>query len=149
MDAAFPALHDDLVIILKKVFKHCLNTRNIDEKKLIENDFNLNLLDKCSVTFSNDELRQQYDEIKEMEQIILVFISKVRQNIDNKFDLETIDLYQDALSSIGYATKYMKDVHKTILKLKDSDNEYLINIYGEFKKILVQLYKNILTIIDR
>lgn len=149
IDAAFTALHDDLVSILKRVFKHCLNTRNIDEKKIIESDFNLNLLDQYFVLYSNDELRIQYDEIKEIEQLILVFVTKIRQNIDNKYDLDILDLYQESLSSIVYATKYMKDVHKTIWKLKDSDNEYLINIYTEFKKILIQLYQNVLTIIGR
>ena len=149
IDATFPALHEDLVMMLKRVFKHCLNTRNIDEKKVIESDFNLNLLDKNTKIYSNDELRLQYDEIKQIEQQLLVFISKVRQNIDNEFDLETLDLYQEALSSIVYATKYMKDAHKTIWKLKESDNKYLINIYKEFKKILVELYKNILKIIDK
>ena len=114
VDATFPALQQDLILILKRVFKHCLNTRNIDEKKLIENDFNLNLLDKYTVVFSNDELRLQYDEIKEIEQLLLVFMTKVRQNIDNNFDFEKLNLYQESLSSIAYATKYMKDVHKTI-----------------------------------
>ena len=147
--ATFPALQQDLILILKRVFKHCLNTRNIDEKKLIENDFNLNLLDKYTVIFSNDELRLQYDEIKEIEQLLLVFMTKVRQNIDNKFDFDKLNLYQESLSSIVYATKYMKDVHKTIWKLKDSDNKYLINLYADFKKILIQLYRNVLSMIDR
>lgn len=149
IDATFPALHEDLILILKRVFKHCLNTRNIDEKKLIENDYNLNLLDKYTVVFSNDELRSQYDEIKEIEQLLLVFMTKVRQNIDNKFDFDKLNLYQESLSSIVYATKYMKDVHKTIWKLKDSDNKYLINVYADFKKILIQLYRNVLSMIDR
>lgn len=149
IDAAFSALYDDLILMLKRVFKHCLNTRNIDEKKLIETDYNLNLLSKNETIYSTDELRIQYDEIKEIEQLLLVFITKVRQNIDNKFDLDKLDSYQESLSSVVYATKYMKDVHKTIWKLKESDNKYLINIYKEFKKILVQLYKNILKIIDR
>ena len=149
VDAVFPALKEDLILILKRVFKHCLNTRNIDEKKLIENDFNLNLLDKYTVVFSNDELRLQYDEIKEIEQLLLVFMTKVRQNIDNKFDFDKLNLYQESLSSIVYATKYMKDVHKTIWKLKDSDNKYLINVYADFKKILIQLYRNVLSMIDR
>lgn len=149
IDAAFSALYDDLILMLKRVFKHCLNTRNIDEKKLIETDFNLNLLSRNEKIYSTDELRIQYDEIKEIEQLLLVFITKVRQNIDNKFDLDKLDSYQESLSSLVYATKYMKDVHKTIWKLKESDNKYLINIYKEFKKILVQLYKNILKIIDR
>ena len=149
IDAAFSALYDDLILMLKRVFKHCLNTRNIDEKKLIETDYNLNLLSKTETIYSTDELRIQYDEIKEIEQLLLVFITKVRQNIGNKFDLDKLDSYQESLSSVVYATKYMKDVHKTIWKLKESDNKYLINIYKEFKKILVQLYKNILKIIDR
>ncbi len=149
IDAAFPALKQDLILILKRVFKHCLNTRNIDEKKLLENDFNLNLINDCTTIYSNEELRLQYDEIKEIEQLLLVFMSKVRQNINNKFDLDQLDLYQESLSSIVYATKYMKDVHKTIWKLKDSDNKYLINIYVDFKKILIQLYQNVLKIIDK
>lgn len=149
IDATFPALHEDLVIMLKRVFKHCLNTRNIDEKKVIETDFNINLLDKNIRVYSYDELGIQYNEIKQIEQQLLLFMSKVRQNIDNEFDLETLDLYQEALSSIVYATKYMKDAHNTIWKLKESDNKYLINIYSEFKKILVQLYQNMLKIIDR
>ena len=147
--AAFQALQDDIVLIIKRVTKHCLNTWNLDEKKLIENDFNLNLLEKCSTLYSYDELRTQYDEIKKIEQLLLVFISKVRQNIDNKFDLDKLDQYQESLSCIVYATKYMKDVHKTIWMLKDSDNKYLINVYLEFKKILVQIYQNVLSIIDR
>lgn len=149
VDATFPALHEDLIMMLKRVFKHCLNTRNIDEKKVIETDFNVNLLDKNIRVYSYDELGTQYNEIKQIEQQLLLFMSKVRQNIDNEFDLETLDLYQEALSSIVYATKYMKDAHNTIWKLKESDNKYLINIYSEFKKILVQLYQNILKIIDR
>ena len=87
---------------------------NIDEKKLIETDYNLNLLSKTETIYSTDELRIQYDEIKEIEQLLLVFITKVRQNIDNKFDLDKLDSYQESLSSVVYATKYMKDVHKTI-----------------------------------
>ena len=149
LDAAFPALQDDIILIIKRVFKHCLNTRNIDEKKLEEYDFNLKLLAKYMNVYSNDELRLQYDEIKEMEQVMLVFMTKIRQNIDNKFDLDKLDLYQESLSSIVYATKYMKDVHKTIWKLKESDNKYLINIYTDFKKILIQLYQNVLKIIDK
>ena len=114
LDAAFPALQDDITLIVKRVLKHCLNTWHLDEKKLVENDFNLALLDKCSTLYSYDELRSQYDEIKEIEQLLLVFISKIRQNIDNKFDLDRLDQYQESLSCIVYATKYMKDVHKTI-----------------------------------
>ena len=110
---------------------------------------NLKLLAKYMNVYSNDELRLQYDEIKEMEQVMLVFMTKIRQNIDNKFDLDKLDLYQESLSSIVYATKYMKDVHKTIWKLKESDNKYLINIYTDFKKILIQLYQNVLKIIDK
>ena len=149
LDAAFPALQDDITLIIKRSLKHCLNTWNLDEKKLIENDFNLELLEKCSTLYSYDELRTQYDEIKEIEQLLLVFISKIRQNIDNKFDLDKLDQYQESLSCIVYATKYMKDVHKTIWRLKDSDNKYLINVYMEFKEILVQLYQHILNILDR
>lgn len=148
LDAAFPALQDDITLIVKRVLKHCLNTWHLDEKKLVENDFNLELLDKCSTMYSFDELRTQYDEIKEIEQLLLVFISKIRQNIDNKFDLDKLDQYQESLSCIVYATKYMKDVHKTIWRLKDSDNKYLINAYVEFKKILVQLYQDVLKILD-
>lgn len=148
LDAAFPALHDDITLITKRVLKHCLNTRHLDEMKLIENDFNLELLDKCSTMYSNDELRAQYDEIKEIEQLLLVFITKIRQNIDNKFDLDRLDQYQESLSCIVYATKYMKDVHKTIWRRKDSDNKYLINAYVEFKKILIQLYHDVLRILD-
>ena len=52
----------------------------------------------------------------------------------------------------GWGDKAIREpmyAHKTIWKLKESDNKYLINIYSEFKKILVQLYQNILKIIDR
>jgi len=149
IDAVFPALDQDLILIYNRVFKHCLNTWNIDEKELLATNFNLNSLNKNVKVYSNDELRVQYDEIKEIEQQILVFVTNVRQNIDNKKDLNKLDSYQDSLSNIVYAVKYMKDVHKTILRLKDSDNKYLINIYVEFKKILVQLYEYSLKLIEK
>ena len=148
-DAAFVALHEDLLLIYKRTFKYCLNVWNIDENKVIESDFNLEKIEDHVIVYSSEDLRTQYDEIKEIEQRLLVFVTNVRQNIDNKKNLVKIDFYQDSLTSIVYATKYMKDVHKTILKLKDSDNDYLVNIYVEFKKVLVQLYEYSLELIDR
>lgn len=149
VDAAFLALQQDLILIYNRAFKHCLNTWNIDEKNLQKIDFNLDLLNDNVKIYSSEELRVQYDEIKEIEQQLLVFIASVRQNISNKNDLNKLDSYQDSLSNIVYAVKYMKDVHKTILRLKDSDNTYLINIYVEFKKLLVQLYENSLKLIEK
>jgi hypothetical protein len=87
-------------------------------------------------------LRAQYDEIKEIEQLILVFLLNMKSNIKDKNDMKEADSYSLVLSHIIRSDKYMKDIHKTIEKLKDSDNEYLMNIYNEYRIILLQLFRS-------
>jgi len=141
VEAWLNAVHNDLKNLIKKVFHHMVNTWNMDKAVLDEN-FDLVQIVQYEKIFWKDELRAQYDEIKEIEQLILVFQLNMKPNLKMEDEIKESDTYSLVLSHIVRSDKYMKDIHKTIEKLKDSDNEYLRNIYNEYRIILVKLFRS-------
>lgn len=140
-EAWLNAVRDDLKKLIKRVFHHMINTRNMD-KAVLDDNFDSVQIVQYDKVYWKDELRAQYDEIKEIEQLILVFLLNMKSNIKDKNDMKEADSYSLVLSHIIRSDKYMKDIHKTIEKLKDSDNEYLMNIYNEYRIILLQLFRS-------
>lgn len=140
-EAWLNAVRDDLKKLIKRVFHHMINTRNMD-KAVLDDNFDSVQIVQYDKVYWKDELRAQYDEIKEIEQLILVFLLNMKSNIKDKSDMKEADSYSLVLSHIIRSDKYMKDIHKTIEKLKDSDNEYLMNIYNEYRIILLQLFRS-------
>lgn len=148
VDAGFLALDNDLESLLRRVLKHSLNTRDIDEKKVLAEDFDSYNLKKYEVVYDKEKLREMYDEIKEIWQILWVYAFKLKANTTKKADAEQVAEYYDILSKFISATKYMKDVHSTIEKIQDSDNVFLKTVYKEFVIILIELYRNIIDIME-
>jgi len=140
------ALSYDLSMLLKRVMKHMLNTWSIDEKDIKSKLLNTKNLSKYDVQYSNEDLRSQYDEIKEIAQRMFIFLANLKTNTDNTEDIQVIDKYHHSLSCMIRTMKYIKDVHKTIAKLKDSDDKYLTYVYNKFKLLIVSLCKDIFEI---
>ena len=126
--------------------KHMLNTWSIDEKDIKSKLLNTKNLSKYDVQYSNEDLRSQYDEIKEIAQRMFIFLANLKTNTDNTEDIQVIDKYHHSLSCMIRTMKYIKDVHKTIAKLKDSDDKYLTYVYNKFKLLIVSLCKDIFEI---
>lgn len=143
------ALEFDLSIVLKRVLKHSLNTWNIDEEQVSSKNFKIKHISKYDKIYANEDLRIQYDEIKEIAQRLFIFLSQLKSNSKDKMDTDIIDSYQHSLACMIRCIKYMKDVHKTIAKLKESDDKYLTFIYNEFKVAIVRLYIDIISIRDK
>lgn len=142
------ALEQDLLFVLKKVLKHALNTWNTREKDLNTKNYNVKHSLEYEKLYPKDDLRAQYDDIKEISQHLFIFLAQLKSNATDEKDIKKIDDYQHSLACMLRCVKYMKDVHKTIEKLKDSDDKSLIYIYDEFKVIIIRLYKDIQAIKD-
>lgn len=136
-------------MLLERVLKHILNTWSVDEQELKNKKFHIKQLLQYDKQYANDDLRTQYDEIKEIAQRLFIFLSNLKSNTDKAPDIVLIDQYHHSLACMIRSIKYIKDVHKTITKLKESDDKYLTYIYNEFKLFIISLYKDIEQIPDK
>jgi hypothetical protein len=143
------ALSLDLSMLLQRVLKHILNTWSVDETELKNKKFNIKHLLKYDKQYANEDLKVQYDEIKEIAQRMFIFLSNLKSNTDKTSDIILIDQYHHSLACMLRTVKYIKDVHKTIAELKESDDKYLTYVYNEFKLFIISLYKDIEQIHDK
>ena len=148
ISAWLEALSQDLSMLMHRVLKHTLNTWSIDENDIKGKNIDIKHLAKYDKQYANEDLRSQYDEIKEIAQHLFIFLSNLKSNTSKTKDIMLIDKYHHSLSCMIRTMKYIKDVHKTIAKLKESDDKFLTYIYDEFKVLLISLYKDIEKISD-
>lgn len=130
-------------MLVQRVLKHILNTWSVDENDIKGKNVDIKHLAEYDKSYANEDLRSQYDEIKEIAQHLFIFLSNLKSNTDNSSDIVLIDQYHHSLSCMIRTIKYIKDVHKTIAKLKESDDKVLTYIYDEFKVVLISLYKDV------
>lgn len=149
ISAWLEALSLDLSMLLQRVLKHILNTWSVDETELKNKKFNIKHLLKYDKQYANEDLKVQYDEIKEIAQRMFIFLSNLKSNTDKTSDIILIDQYHHSLACMLRTVKYIKDVHKTIAELKESDDKYLTYVYNEFKLFIISLYKDIEQIHDK
>lgn len=148
ISAWLEALSQDLSMLMHRVLKHTLNTWSIDENDVKGKNIDIKHLAEYDKQYANEDLRSQYDEIKEIAQHLFIFLSNLKSNTSKTKDIMLIDKYHHSLSCMIRTMKYIKDVHKTIAKLKESDDKFLTYIYDEFKVLLISLYKDIEKISD-
>lgn len=143
ISAWLEALSQDLSMLMHRILKHTLNTWSIDENDIKGKNIDIKHLAEYDKQYANEDLRSQYDEIKEIAQHLFIFLSNLKSNTSKTKDIMLIDKYHHSLSCMIRTMKYIKDVHKTIAKLKESDDKFLTYIYDEFKVLLISLYKDI------
>lgn len=148
ISAWLEALSQDLSMLMHRILKHTLNTWSIDENDIKGKNIDIKHLAEYDKQYANEDLRSQYDEIKEIAQHLFIFLSNLKSNTSKTKDIMLIDKYHHSLSCMIRTMKYIKDVHKTIAKLKESDDKFLTYIYDEFKVLLISLYKDIEKISD-
>lgn len=148
ISAWLEALSQDLSMLMHRILKHTLNTWSIDENDIKGKNIDIKHLAEYDKQYANEDLRSQYDEIKEIAQHLFIFLSNLKSNTSKTKDIMLIDKYHHSLSCMIRTMKYVKDVHKTIAKLKESDDKFLTYIYDEFKVLLISLYKDIEKISD-
>lgn len=136
-------------MLIHRVLKHILNTWSIDENDIKGKNVDIKHLAEYDKSYANEDLRSQYDEIKEIAQHLFIFLSNLKSNASKTKDIVLIDKYHHSLSCMIRTIKYIKDVHKTIAKLKESDDKFLTYIYDEFKVVLISIYKDIEKISDK
>lgn len=149
ISAWLEALSQDLPMLMHRVLKHILNTWSIDENDVKGKNIDIKHLAEYDKSYANEDLRSQYDEIKEIAQHLFIFLSNLKSNASKTKDIMLIDKYHHSLSCMIRTIKYIKDVHKTIAKLKESDDKFLTYIYDEFKVVLISIYKDIEKISDK
>lgn len=143
ISAWLEALSQDLSMLMQRVLKHILNTWSVDENDIKGKNIDIKHLAEYDKSYANEDLRSQYDEIKEIAQHLFIFLSNLKSNASKTKDIMLIDKYHHSLSCMIRTIKYIKDVHKTIAKLKESDDKFLTYIYDEFKVVLISIYKDI------
>lgn len=148
ISAWLEALSQDLSMLMHRILKHTLNTWSMDENDIKGKNIDIKHLAEYDKQYANEDLRSQYDEIKEIAQHLFIFLSNLKSNTSKTKDIMLIDKYHHSLSCMIRTMKYIKDVHKTIAKLKESDDKFLTYIYDEFKVLLISLYKDIEKISD-
>lgn len=149
ISAWLEALSQDLSMLVQRVLKHILNTWSVDENDIKGKNVDIKHLAEYDKSYANEDLRSQYDEIKEIAQHLFIFLSNLKSNTSKTKDIMLIDKYHHSLSCMIRTIKYIKDVHKTIAKLKESDDKFLTYIYDEFKVVLISIYKDIEKISDK
>jgi len=148
VDAALLAIRKDQISLLKKIFKYILNIWSIDEKEVLKMDVAANDYTPQEVLYNKYRLEMQYGIIKEIEQKLVMFQTKLKGESLSSHEHDELFLYTWALSKMISAAKYMKDVWKGIMDMQYSQNKWISSKYYDYRQKLARLYKDISLIID-
>ena len=147
LDISIGAIRNDIVRLIKRVFKYNVNILGVDEQKILEKNFELINVLEYKKKFDILYLDRNYSEIKAIEEKIIKYTLDIKYKLDeNKQDI--INNIYNIISNTVYSAKYIKDIQLNIDSIQDSDNRFILKKYDDFKRIIVSLYKNISQIID-
>lgn len=148
VDASLLSVQKDEILLLKKVFKYILNIWSIDEKEILKISWIIDDYKPKETLYNKFYLDSLYSTIKEIEQSLALFQLEVKKYIIAEEQDNDFSKYQDTLSDIVSAAKYMKDVSGGIMNMQYSSNKWILSKYYWFRIKLSQLYKEVSLIID-
>ena len=93
MDAALLAIRKDQISLLKKIFKYILNIWSIDEKEVLKMDVAANDYTPQEVLYNKYRLEMQYGIIKEIEQKLVMFQTKLKGESLSSHEHDELFLY--------------------------------------------------------
>lgn len=150
LDAALVALEHDSKKLLKKVFVYVMNSWWVDVDTMLDwkNTLSSKAIAKTQISLSWHKLAEQYHEIKHIEEDLVSFISKSRLIVTNQEEGVLFSQYYQAISSMVYAAKYIKDISQNMEHFCDEENSWTWKTYKELRILLIHLYKRASKIID-
>lgn len=147
LDLNIFVIKNDIVRLIKRVFRYNINIFDIDEQKLIhlyKDEKDIKLLNK---NFDPEHINLEYSNIKIIEEKIIKYSLDIKSWLKDDEVLELNKLY-NVITNVVYSAKYMKDVKFNIEDIENSENPLIHKKYDDFKNILISLYKSISQIID-
>ncbi|MCF7834768.1 Na/Pi symporter [Candidatus Gracilibacteria bacterium] len=147
LDLNIFVIKNDIVRLIKRVFRYNINIFDIDEQKLIhlyKDEKDIKLLNK---NFDPEHINLEYSNIKIIEEKIIKYSLDIKSGLKDDEVLELNKLY-NVITNVVYSAKYMKDVKFNIEDIENSENPLIHKKYDDFKNILISLYKSISQIID-
>lgn len=149
IDIAIPVLQNDVIMLLKKIFKFNVHHLRIDQKKLLQKDISFDTKVSLEYILNHEALSEDYHVMKVIEESILGFILKaMHQPTISKESLKKLQDLYEATERMIYAAKAWKDIENNTIALFQSDNIFIKNRLQELKKHMVELYVTIADIID-
>ncbi|NCC71353.1 hypothetical protein EOM09_07275 [bacterium] len=147
MEASFLAVKNDIVRLIKRSFRYNMNSFGIDEKSILDKNFELTNVLNSKKMFDENYLNKSYNDLKVIEEKIIKYTLDIKENLSE----EKKDIFNNmytVISNAVYSAKYIKDIKLNIESIQDSDNKFIYKKYDNFKGIIIVLYKNISKIID-
>jgi len=147
LEASFLAVKNDIVRLIKISFRYNMNSFGIDEKIILDQNFELTNVLNSKKRFDENYLNKSYNDLKAIEEKIIKYILDIKENLTE----EKKDIFNNmytVISNAVYSAKYIKDIKLNIESIQDSDNKFIYKKYDNFKGIIIVLYKNISKIID-
>ncbi len=149
MDVAIPVVRNDIIMLLKKVFKFNVHHLRIDQKALMKEEIDLATKTQLEYVLSHNALAEDYHNLKNIEEELLTYILKaLNQPNLSKDNVQLLHLQSNAIERILYAAKAWQDTQHNIHNLYQSDNEFIRGRLLELKTNMIKLYLHIIPIID-
>lgn len=150
VDIILPVIKNDILMLLKKIFKFNVHYLNIDQKALLNDDIWLNKKMDLEVILDQEVILEEYNTCKIIEEDILSYILKLlREESLNELKIKDLQNLYFSVERMMYSAKARKDTHHASGVLFNSDNEFIANRLKQLKKNMVGLYYGISEIIDK
>lgn len=147
LDLNIFVMKNDIIRLIKKVFKYNINVFDIDEQKLLNWDVKKKDLKNFHKKFDSEYLDSEYINIKTIEEKIIKYSLDMKNWLKNDWILELNNMY-NIIKNLVYSAKYIKDIKFNVQDIQDSESYIINKKYDDFRLTLLSLYKNISKIID-
>jgi phosphate:Na+ symporter len=135
IEAATPALRNEIIHLLHECQNYGLRLLKIDKKSIFDNDLPLEKSAKKKIS-----LDALYEQIKQLHGEIFTFYSKLQSQKREEAEVKELERMVFASRNIINSIKNFKGIRHDLDEFNGSDTAFLNDQYSRFRKRLMKLY---------
>lgn len=143
-DGALVAVRNEISDLFIKSLKYALLIINIKPTNVLIKDIQNNEIIRLNSEEIVFDYKKGYDNIKEIEGSILLYLNKINQLQLTQTQSEAIDTLYGSLRETVYAAKVLKDIKNNISEFVQSDIQQVFEHYNQIRYNLIDIIKNAL-----
>jgi phosphate:Na+ symporter len=136
-EAAIPALHNEVLHLLRLSMEHNLRLLNIDPVPVLPD---LKKADGTTISFSEAALEEKYEHIKVLQSQIFNYAAQIQGQELSEEEAKELNRALHAVRYAVAAAKSVKDIRHNIDELEGSEHPVLKRHYASFRKQALEFY---------
>lgn len=143
-----PLLDEDILVLMKKIFKFNLHHLGIDQKILLDPMYTISEKYYAEYTLEEDKFVEDYEILKTIEEALLKWLLQRLHTWNDKEDKQYLPFYQ-SINALMYSAKALDDTRHNVMNLSSSENLMVKERLHTLKEHMVDLYITLSKVIDK